>query len=105
MRTASCRSWRWGRSGPRWPLRSAGPGCGWRARRRGSGWEDDEGARHEGRRVTTNVLYVLNDPIGGATEGVLELLRGLDPQRYRSVVVSPREPDEVRRKEIEAVTD
>jgi len=55
--------------------------------------------------VTTNVLYVLNDPIGGATEGVLELLRGLDAARYRAVVVSPREPDEARRKEIEAVAD
>jgi glycosyltransferase involved in cell wall biosynthesis len=55
--------------------------------------------------MTTTVLYVLNDPVGGATEGVLELLRGLAGSTYRAVVVSPREPAPARRAEIEAVAD
>ncbi|MDP9341262.1 MAG: glycosyltransferase family 4 protein [Actinomycetota bacterium] len=55
--------------------------------------------------MTTTVLHVLNDPVGGATQGVLELLRGLEGSRYRSVVVSPREPAPPRRAEIEAVAD
>jgi glycosyltransferase involved in cell wall biosynthesis len=55
--------------------------------------------------VSTTVLYVLNDPVGGATQGVLELLKGLDRSQYRAVVVSPREPVPARRAEIEAVAD
>jgi len=56
--------------------------------------------------VTTTVLYVLNDSVGGATQGVVELLRGMagDP-RYRAIVVSPREPAPARRAEIEALCD
>jgi glycosyltransferase involved in cell wall biosynthesis len=56
--------------------------------------------------MTRTVLYVLNDPVGGATQGVVELLRGLaGDERYRAIVVSPRPPSPERRREFEALAD
>jgi glycosyltransferase involved in cell wall biosynthesis len=51
------------------------------------------------------VLYVLNDPQGGATQGLLELLRGLSGTAYRAVVVSPWVPTAARGREFEEVAD
>lgn len=42
------------------------------------------------------VLYLLNSPGGGATLGIVELLKGLPRERYWSCVVAPHAPTEAQ---------
>jgi glycosyltransferase involved in cell wall biosynthesis len=42
------------------------------------------------------VLYVLNDAAGGATEGIVQLLRGLPERGIEAVIVVPADPEPAR---------
>lgn len=50
------------------------------------------------------VLYVLNSPGGGATQGILELLSALPADQYEAYAVAPSEPDEFQRQTLSRLT-